>query len=345
MAKRWVHRPEGSNWGDFGDDDQIGRLNLLTPERVRQAAQEVREGLSFCLSLPLDYPGANRLVAHRFPPRLRPTVRDGRQARNWVAGEIFAGATDITNDDVMLIHSQYSTQWDSLAHVGSVFDADGDGVPEPVFYNGYRADTDIGPFPAAAGDEATEPVPAGVNALGIENMAATAVQGRGVLIDLYRHFGRERALVDHDALMHIIEADRVAVEEGDMLCFRTGFDELVLDMNRDPDAAALQSSCAVLDGRDPKLLDWITDSGASVLISDNFAVEAVPARKTQPSEAFLPLHEHCLFKLGVHLGELWYLSELAEWLAAHGRYRFLLTAPPLRMPGAVGSPVTPVATV
>jgi kynurenine formamidase len=59
----------------------------------------------------------------------------------------------------------------------------------------------------------------------------------------------------------------------------------------------------------------------------------------------LPLHEHCLFKLCVHLGELWLLAVLAEWLDAHGRSRFLLTAPPLRLTRAVGSPVTPVATV
>jgi hypothetical protein len=42
---------------------------------------------------------------------------------------------------------------------------------------------------------------------------------------------------------------------------------------------------------------------------------------------------------------LWWLGELAAWLRAHDRSRFLLTAPPLRLPGAVGSPVTPVATV
>lgn len=59
----------------------------------------------------------------------------------------------------------------------------------------------------------------------------------------------------------------------------------------------------------------------------------------------LPLHEHCLFKNGIHLGELWYLTELARWLRSQGRSRFLLTAPPLRLPGAVGSPATPIATV
>ncbi|HYG42029.1 MAG TPA: cyclase family protein, partial [Bordetella sp.] len=44
-------------------------------------------------------------------------------------------------------------------------------------------------------------------------------------------------------------------------------------------------------------------------------------------------------------GELWHLTELAAALAAQGRSRFFLTAPPLRLPGAVGSPVTPVATL
>jgi hypothetical protein len=57
------------------------------------------------------------------------------------------------------------------------------------------------------------------------------------------------------------------------------------------------------------------------------------------------LHELCIFKLGVHLGELWHLTPLADWLRQHQRSRFLLTAPPLALPGAIGSPVTPVATV
>ena len=58
-----------------------------------------------------------------------------------------------------------------------------------------------------------------------------------------------------------------------------------------------------------------------------------------------PLHELCLFKLGIPLGEIWWLTDLANHLRARKRNRFLLTAPPLRLPGAVGSPVTPVATV
>jgi len=72
----------------------------------------------------------------------------------------------------------------------------------------------------------------------------------------------------------------------------------------------------------------------------------MPATPYSPTpHAYLPLHEHCLFKHGIHLGEMWNLGELARWLRAHGRSRFLLTAPPLRLPGAVGSPAAAVATV
>ncbi|MCZ6875173.1 MAG: cyclase family protein, partial [bacterium] len=89
--------------------------------------------------------------------------------------------------------------------------------------------------------------------------------------------------------------------------------------------------------------------GLVALISDNLAVERSSTLGADPRlEArgpALPLHEHCLFKLGIHLGELWYLTELAEWLSANNRSRFLLTAPPLRLPAAVGSPATPIATV
>ena len=61
QSSRWKQRPPGSNWGDFGPDDQYGRMNLLTPEKVKQGVAEVKEGLTFNLSLPLDFPGGNVL--------------------------------------------------------------------------------------------------------------------------------------------------------------------------------------------------------------------------------------------------------------------------------------------
>ena len=85
--------------------------------------------------------------------------------------------------------------------------------------------------------------------------------------------------------------------------------------------------------------------GLAVLAADNFAVEAVPPRESPDGRAYERVHELCLFKLGIHLGELWHLGELNAWLRANQRTRFLLTAPPLRLTGAVGSPATPIATV
>ncbi|MGE8633929.1 MAG: cyclase family protein, partial [Achromobacter piechaudii] len=135
------------------------------------------------------------------------------------------------------------------------------------------------------------------------------------------------------------------VETGDMLVLRTGFAERVVAMNGQPDPHELEQTGAVLDGADSALLDWISQSGVATICADNYAVESYPARTSGPGHSILPLHHHCLFKLGVPLAELWYLKDLADWLHANGRNRFLLTAPPLRMPGAVGSPVTPIATV
>ncbi|HJY77182.1 MAG TPA: cyclase family protein [Burkholderiales bacterium] len=351
MAQRWKQRPPGSNWGDFGPDDQRGRMNYVTREKVLQGIAEVKEGISFPLSLPLDYPGGATLNPRRGPPRLAATIRDGKSAGKqnfcFPLAEDEPDLTDVVSDDRVLLTLQYSTQWDSFAHIGSRFDADGDGKREIVFYNGFRAGEDV--LPSKGGEsgeswarfEGTE-----AKALGIQNLAEHGAQGRGVMIDLHHHFGRSRTAVGYDALMKLMDEDRVEVEKGDMVCLYTGFADLMLEMRKHPDAKLLHASCSGLDGRDPRLLQWISDSGLAILASDNYAVEIIPVSLSQPKPAALmPLHEHCLFKNGIHLGEMWYLSELARWLRNHRRSRFLLTAPPLRLPGAVGSPATPVGTV
>ncbi len=350
-SSRWKQRPPGSNWGDFGPDDQLGRMNLLTPEKVKQGMAEVKEGLTFNLSLPLDYPGGNVLNPRRMPPVLRPTLRNGKPNLNYRLIADDPNCTDVVSDDLVVMHLQYSSQWDSLAHVGSMFDADGDGIAEAVYYNGWRAGVDVlGPSQASeagifGGLDIARESTSQARALGIENMSARCVQGRAVMIDLHAHLGRGRVTVDHDMLMDIMKKDDVHVETGDMVCLHTGFADVLLEMNKQPPADILERHGAGLEGRDPKLLQWITDSGLVALIADNYAVEAHPATHRNGPCASLPLHEHCIFKLGVHLGEIWHLGPLARWLRAHGRHRFLLTAPPLRLPGAVGSPATPVATV
>jgi kynurenine formamidase len=341
-TRRWRQRPPGSNWGDFGDDDELGRLNYLTPDVRKRAVRYVQEGLTFCLSLPLNLPGGTVIHRLRHPPRLAALPRDekGRLNYNYPLAEEQGQATDIVSDDVVTLATQYSTHWDTFAHVGQSFDADGDGVREPLYYNGWRAGHDvIAPDPDTGA--------ALTRRLGVDTMARTCLQGRGVIIDLCHHLGRDRHLVSYDDVMRILEADRIEVEQGDLVCFYSGFgDKVVSSFGALDPADAHPARCAELDGRDQRLLQWIDSTRLAALISDNIGVEALPARPIDAEHAAsLPLHEFCLFKAGIALGELWYLTELAAWLRRHSRHYFLLTAPPLRLPGAVGSPVTPVATV
>ena len=343
---RWTARPEGSNWGDFGPDDQLGRLNLITPQRRRAAAAEVREGIAFCLSLPLDCPRHVALHPRRKPPEIGYFLRGDDPTMNYPMARVTPGQDDVVCDDKALISLQFSTQWDSLCHIGALHDGHGAGTREVTYYNGYRApETICGPVDYLH-DKAPLPPPYGARALGIETMAATALQARGVMIDLFAHVGLERVAVGYDRLMAILEADRVEVAAGDVLCFRTGFDRALLARYDDAQAPFDQHRCAGLDGADERLQRWIDDSGVAALVSDNEAVEILPPTRVPDGHGtHIPLHHLCLFKLGIPLGELFLLSDLADWLRAHRRSRFLFTAPPLRLPGAVGSPVTGVGTV
>jgi kynurenine formamidase len=334
---RWRNRPPGSNWGEFGPDDERGRMNLITPERRLRALAEAKEGRVFCLSLPLDLPGGSVLNARRKAPVFHPVMRGGHVHFNLALGDIDPGLTDVSSDEAVMLYSQYSTHWDGFAHKGARFDADGDGDAEKVFYNG-----------CAVVDAQGRGTQGGLGAahVSVAEMALTGVQGRGVLIDLHRHLGDERVEVGYELLARIMRDDGVAVEPADIVCIHTNLGQRIVDARGRP-GEDLRTACAVLDGGDARLLQWITDSGLAAIACDNLAVERSSTLgfahdHTGPG---LPLHEHCLFKLGVHLGELWYLTELAQWLRAHARNRFLLTAPPLRLPGAAGSPVTPIATV
>ncbi|MDA8049010.1 MAG: cyclase family protein [Rhodospirillales bacterium] len=339
VEQRWKVRPEGSNWGEFGPDDQHGRMNLITAERRRRAAEEVRDGLAFCLSLPLDRPGGNVLNANRHPPCFHPVMRGRHVYFNLALECTDPRLTDVGSDEAVVLYDQYSTHWDSFAHKGSLFDADADGTEERVFYNGYRI---VNPE-TGQGTQGT----LGATAVSIAAMAETSVQGRGVLVDLRHHLGDARVEVGYEQLRRIMESDGVEVKEGDILLLHTGLGQLIVDANGAP-GPELRTACAVLDGRDTRLLQWITESGLAAIAADNLAVERSSGLGVDPAlhrGAGLPLHEHCLFKLGIHLGELWYLTEFAAWMRAHGRSRCLLTAPPLRLPGAAGAPATPVATV
>jgi kynurenine formamidase len=326
-------------------------MNTVGPDQVLKGIAEVRDGRTFALSLPLDRPRGGGLSAHRLPPIVRPTLRSGQVNANCPLSVAYPGASDVASDDLVVLHTHFSTQWDAFAHIGAHFDADGDGEAEVVHYNGWRAASDV--------VAPTDPARAGLSSLGdvagadtgaastydagpvdISHLARHGVQGRAVLVDLEEHFGCSRRTVGFAELSVAMDARGASVEPGDILLLHTGFARAVLSGTTPDDTNA----GAALHGADHELREWIVASGVAAIAADNHAVEVFPAAGHLPGTPVLPLHELCLVRLGIHLGELWWLSDLAEHLRSTGRTRCLLTAPPLRLPGASGSPVTPVAT-
>ena len=310
-------RPVGSTWGDWGEEDQLGRLNLVGPEQVKNAISQVEHGITFTLSLPLNLPGGTILNPARKPPEIRPAKRHGAPYFNFELSSVDNRLDDVACDDYFTLYSQYSTQWDSLAHRGSKFDTKGDGTREIVFYNGYRADYDV----VINKDGTTS-----ANRLGIDNLAKHGVQGQGVIVDLHSKCGVfPQVKVGYEKLMAIFEEQNIQIETGDILCLWTGLDHEIIQSQGKPDTS-IRKACAVLDGKDERLLRWIRKTNISAIVSDNLAIEAM-GESIESCRSNLPLHELCLFKLGLPLGELWHLAELAKWMRSNKRSKPLLTAP------------------
>ena len=353
MAKRWKQRPDGSTWGDWGDDDELGRINLLTPEKVLQGVREVEAGISFCLSLPLDFPGGTLLNQRRHPPVLAPTEdMDGNAATffNVHMSEMpdFGDPkyVDVWADDVVTLSLQYSTQWDSLAHVGAEFDADGDGVEEAVYYNGYRAGIDlVGPQRRRRGRRRSATAPSPTTSAS-STWPSTACRAAACSSTSPTTSATTGAASTGRRSRRSWRPTAWSWSPATCSCCTPASPPRSSSGTATRTRVRSSPTCTYLDAHDEALLEWIADSQISALVADNYAVEGLLGKDRDPSRhSFLPIHHLCLFKLGVPLGEMWYLHELAAWLREHDRSRFLLTAPPLRLPGIVGSPVTPIATV
>ena len=58
---------------------------------------------------------------------------------------------------------------------------------------------------------------------------------------------RARKEIGYDDLRRVMDADKIEVTKGDMVCFYTGFGDVILSLGGSPDARTLETSCAVLD--------------------------------------------------------------------------------------------------
>jgi len=293
---------EVNNWGRWGDDDEIGTLNLITDEAVRRGAASIRSGKRFALALPLsaDGPQTGALPGRVNPLHLMTQVNtsyspdpDGVRA----------------NDDAVVMGLQSATHWDALAHVSYA----------GRIYNNFPADS--------------------ITASGASRCAidkAPAVVSRGVLLDVARAKGVDSLdggyAITSDDLDVAADYANVRIEPGDIVLIRTGHMRLL-------DAGDRQAFMYPSPGPGMDATRWFHRHDIAAVATDNLAFEVLPGER---ADLFLPLHMLDLVDIGLIQGQNFRLEALASDCADDGQYTFLLSAPPEPFASAVGAPVQPV---
>jgi len=295
-----------NNWGRWGPEDQIGTINLITPEVVRRGVACVRSGRTLSLAMPLSE--AEGIQMGVMPGRINP-VRTMAQINTPLAGDpdLFC-----TSDDLVVMGLQAATHWDGLGHVSY----------EGRIYNGYPASS-ITVF--------------GASRCGI-HLIRTLVS-RGVLLDVARAKGVSRLdggyPITAEDLDAAEELARVRVEPGDIVLVRTG--QMGLMKGESPDKVAY---CIPAPGLSVGTVTWLRDRDVAAVATDTMPFEVYPC---EHEDAILPVHLLHLVEMGMTQGQNFDLEELAADCAADGQYAFLLEASPQPFTNAVGSPVNPVA--
>jgi kynurenine formamidase len=302
------------NWGRWGPADEIGTLNHVRPEDIVAAARLVRKGKVISLALNFDNSGPQGAKS-RYPAmgRINPLhtmLRTGTDAYSGVLDHRGIRAAD----DMVVMPLQCGTQWDGLGHV----------FFENSMWNGY---------------DCREVTSAGAQKCGIEKTKNRMV-GRGVFLDVARALGKH-ALDDGYAITcadldRTADAQRVVVRRGDFVIVRTGQMEAKLEAG---------SWDGYPGGDAPgfsfETLEWIRRTELAALASDTWGCEVRP-NESEPG-INQPWHWITIPMMGMTMGEIFYVKDLAEDCAADGVYEFLFAAPALPITGAVGSPVNPLA--
>lgn len=294
------------NWGRWGDDDEIGTINLITPEVVRRAAGCVRTGRTFSLALPLSEMEGVQIGF--IPGRLNPT-RTMVAINTPMTGD---PSEFCTSDDLVVMGLQAATHWDGLGHV----------TYAGRMYNGFPIES-IDVF--------------GAHRCGIHKIRTLV--SRGVLLDVARAKGVERLEGGYAITAEDLDTaeDRagVRVEGGDVVLVRTGQMQHLRQAR--PDKAAY---AAPAPGPSLQTVEWFRDRDVAAVATDNLTFEVYPG---EDPAAQLPVHLLHIVEMGLTQGQNWQMEDLAADCADDGVYEFLLEASPEPFTNAVGSPVNPVA--
>lgn len=297
------------NWGRWGADDEIGTLNNISPQDIINAAKLIRKGKVFSLALNFDSNGPQSgLWGNRFNPihTMLATGTDAVEGRQESIKVRYA-------DDMVTMPLQCGTQWDALGHV---FNGE-------KMWNGYDARlVDAN----------------GAHKNGIEKTKDKMV-GRGVLLDVARFKGVDSLEdgygIGNAELEQCAAAQGVEVRKGDFVIVRTGHMERCL---------ARASWEGYAGGSAPGLrfetAEWVRRTDMAAICADTWGCEVRPNETTVASQ---PWHWVVIPMIGISMGEIFYLKDLAMDCAQDRVYEFFFCAPPLPITRAVGSPVNPIA--
>ncbi len=297
------------NWGKWGPDDEAGTLNYIQPEDIVNAGKLIKRGKSFSLGLNFDKFGPQKgLWGNRFNP-IHTMLATGTDA---VAGNQDRGGLRYA-DDMVSLPLQCGTQWDALGHI----------FYDDKMWNGYDArlvDSN------------------GAQKNGI-HMVKDRMVGRGVLLDVARHVGKpyleDGTAITNEDLDACAKAQGVEIKRGDFVIVRTGQMEQRLDCGEwggyaGGDAPGLAFETA----------DWIHQKQIAAICTDTWGCEVRP---NETKDASQPWHWVVIPMIGITMGEIFYLRDLAADCAEDKVYEFMFFAPPLQVTGAVGSPINPQA--
>ena len=297
--------PPGSSWGLWGDHDQLGALNLITPERVAAAARLVVRGAAFPLNWGLENPDpalfARETVEH--------VKRDDGIAMD---------------DHFNRFFPHGSSHWDSFGHFAHA---------EHGYYGGRTSEELKGPGAKNSIAEWAKRGVAGRFVLAdVERWRASV--GRPIAQ------GTSEAIPISDVVA-TLEAQGVQPEVGDILLVRLGWIvwyEAAAAETRVALAADAFGFPAPGLAPTEDTVEWLWDTGIVAVASDVPALEAFPFPPQGPC-----LHSSLIALLGINLGEMFALDALAEDCAADGVYAGLLTSAPMNFTGATGSPANALA--
>lgn len=310
--------PAGSSWGVFGAGNDLGTLNFLSEEVVRNASANVRRGALIGLDFALE----------RMP------VPPSHQ-RNGIQHTVFGNGT-CHRDDWVHLYLQAATHFDGMRHMRH---------PVHGLYNGASNDDAIAGRRLGFGPWIEKGI-AGRGVL-VDLPRARAAMGRSPLaMD-------DNEPITVEEIQMTLAHQNVVRQPGDILMLRTGWLDWYFAKLTDADRAAIPGRLRSPGlAQDPAVLEWLWDTQVAAVVADNPGVECVPAmdnstfaRDLPDGSGLLPggMHADMIALLGLCIGELWDFNELAADCAHDGIYESFFVAKPLYLNAAVGSPANAYA--